>query len=107
MTNLESSNNQVYLEKLHYLLSRTSEGSTICPSQIPRLLNKEDSINYPNWRELMDSVRSLIWEQVKIGNVQVTQKGEIRKYEERNEIKGPIRVKKGINWTEDLLIHQD
>ncbi|WWC60524.1 uncharacterized protein I303_103098 [Kwoniella dejecticola CBS 10117] len=91
---------QAYLSTLHHLLSRTSEGSTICPSQIPRALNKENPERYPDWRALMDPVREVVWDQVRRGIVEVTQKGEVREYKSRGEIRGPIRVRKGPKWDE-------
>ena len=48
----------------------------------------------------MDPVRDLVWQDVKVGKLQVTQKGEVRTYVERREIKGPIRVKRGPKWGE-------
>ncbi|WWC88102.1 uncharacterized protein L201_003006 [Kwoniella dendrophila CBS 6074] len=100
---ITKSDREIYLKTMHKLLSRTSEGSTICPSQIPRKLHEENSQDYPNWRELMDPVRQVIWEQVNLGIVNITQKGEIRNYDERFQIKGPIRIKKGENWNENLI----
>jgi len=85
---------------LHILLNRTKPSSTICPSQIPRQLHKEDSARYPDWRGMMDEVRDIVWKEVQEGRVEVTQGGEVRKYEEREEIKGPIRVRREPKWTD-------
>ncbi|WRT65906.1 uncharacterized protein IL334_002857 [Kwoniella shivajii] len=106
-TDISESDRKAFLSKMHYLLSRTSSGSTICPSQIPRSLHDTDPSRYPNWRDLMDPVRQIVWEQVNKGNVQVTQKGEIRSFDQRNDIKGPIRVKKGEHWNESLIQSED
>ena len=81
------------------LLSRlSSDTATICPSQIPRLLNKESPSLYRDWRAMMGPTREVVWEQVKSGRVQVTQTGEVRDYEDRDQIKGPIRVRRGPEW---------
>nr|XP_031859322.1 uncharacterized protein CI109_005163 [Kwoniella shandongensis]KAA5526394.1 hypothetical protein CI109_005163 [Kwoniella shandongensis] len=90
------------LTTLHYLLSRTSPNSTICPSQIPRSLHDTSPSSYPDWRSMMDEVREVVWEEVKAGRAVVTQRGETRDWEGRGEIKGPIRVKKGDKWDESL-----
>ncbi len=48
----------------------------------------------------MDEVRDIVWKEVQEGRVEVTQGGEVRKYEEREEIKGPIRVRREPKWTD-------
>jgi len=83
---------------LYALLSRTKENSTICPSQIPRQLAKEGRVG--EWRSLMPSVREAVWAEAKKGIVEVTQGGEVRKWEEREELVGPIRVRRGPKWSE-------
>ena len=86
-------------QKMNELLSKlTSSSSTICPSQIARGLNKEYPARYPDWRAMMDPVRDIVWEEVMKGTVEVTQGGEVRMLEEREGLKGPIRVRRGENW---------
>lgn len=80
------------------LISHTQVSSTICPSQVPRTLHDRSPRTYPDWRAMMDEVRDEVWEQVRAGTVQVTQRGDVRDYEGRFDIKGPIRVKRGPNW---------
>lgn len=81
------------------LLSKLSSSSaTICPSQIPRALHKETPSTYRDWRGLMEPTREIVWEQVRSGRVQVTQAGEVREYEDRGSIKGPIRLRRGPEW---------
>jgi hypothetical protein len=88
------------LDKMNHLLSRlSSSSSTICPSQIARGLNKDDSARYPDWRAMMNFTRGVVWEQVRDGRVQVTQGGEVREYEQRDLLTGPIRVRRGPEWT--------
>lgn len=92
--------------KLYYLISRTKETSTICPSQVARMIHQDDRHAFPDWREQMDPVRSIVWDEVKKGHVQVTQGGEVRPYEERNDLKGPIRVRRGPKWSQVDPVNQ-
>lgn len=48
----------------------------------------------------MQPVRDVVWREVLEGRVEVTQGGEVREYECRNEIRGPIRVRRGKKWVE-------
>jgi len=86
-------------QKMNELLSKlTSSSSTICPSQIARGLNQDHPARYPDWRAMMDPVRNIVWEEVRKGTVEVTQGGEVRTLEERDGLKGPIRVRRGEKW---------
>jgi hypothetical protein len=88
------------LKKMSDLLTRlSSDSSTICPSQIARGLNKDNPARYPDWRAIMEFTRTVVWEEVRKGTVQVTQGGEVRDFEDRNSLKGPIRVRRGPGWT--------
>jgi len=109
ITNAKDSNSIVKLDnhkvitevkqKMNELLSRlTSSSSTICPSQIARGLNKDHPARYPDWRAMMDPVRDIVWGEVRKGTVEVTQGGEVRTLEEREGLKGPIRVRRGEKW---------
>ncbi|ORY24664.1 hypothetical protein BCR39DRAFT_507370 [Naematelia encephala] len=80
----------------------TKAESTICPSQIPRSLHDSDRVTYPDWRGMMDQVRDVVWDQVREGRVQVTQGGVVRSLEEREGLKGPIRVRKGPEWDDSI-----
>lgn len=48
----------------------------------------------------MDPVREIVWEEVEKEYVEITQKGEVRSHAERKEIRGPIRVRRGLKWDE-------
>lgn len=98
---LDSSQKRAVLDKLYELVGKTKQNSTICPSQVPRALNQADSKAYPDWRAMMDPVREIVWEEARKGRVQVTQRGEARKYEDRNGLKGPIRVRRGPGWKDE------
>ena len=83
---------------MHTLLASRSASSTICQSEIPRRLHAEHPSRYPDWRGMMDPVRDIVWDAVERGEVEVTQGGGVRTLEQRNEIKGPIRIRRGPEW---------
>ena len=85
---------------LYTLLQHTKAGLSICPSQIPRRLHEENKAQYPDWRGMMEFTREVVWEEVRRGAVHVTQGGEVRPYEGRGEVRGPIRVIRGERWEE-------
>ncbi|ORX35426.1 hypothetical protein BD324DRAFT_652555 [Kockovaella imperatae] len=86
------------LQAMHALLSPRAKDSTVCPSEIARKLHNDDVSRYPDWRVLMDSVRDEVWKAVEIDQVQVTQGGKVRDLEDKDNLKGPIRVRKGPEW---------
>jgi hypothetical protein len=47
---------------------------------------------------MMDEVREVVWDEVREGRVEVTQGGDKRDWEMREELKGPIRVRRGEKW---------
>ena len=49
---------------------------------------------------MMDEVRRVVWDQVRSSKVQVTQKGQVREWDDRENVKGPIRVRRGEQWDE-------
>lgn len=92
-------NREETLSVMYHLLSRLSaQTSTICPSQIARRLHELQPDDYPDWRLLMDPVRDVVWEEVASGKVEVTQGGVARSIEERAGLKGPIRVRRAVNF---------
>jgi hypothetical protein len=91
--------------KMYQLLSRlSSNSSTICPSQIARGLNQDCPARYPDWRGMMNFTRELVWAEVRKGRVEVTQGGEVRKWQDRNTLKGPIRVRRGEKWGDETSV---
>ena len=83
---------------MYRLISRTQQSSTICPSQVARTMHADDQRTYKEWRPLMEPVRAVVWDDVKEGLLEVTQKGEVRDWAKRAELKGPIRVRRGPKW---------
>lgn len=72
-------------EKILELLHERNEGSTICPSEVARALDKDD------WRELMDKVRDVADDLMADKKIYVTQRG--KKISSAVDAKGPIRLK--------------
>ncbi|GFZ43288.1 hypothetical protein JCM24511_01007 [Saitozyma sp. JCM 24511] len=97
---LSDKQRQATISTLYELISRTKPSGTICPSQVSRALHSDDKAQFPDWRELMDPVREVVWEEVRRGRVEVTQGGDRREWEKRKEIKGPIRIRRGPRWDE-------
>jgi hypothetical protein len=99
-THLNDEQRQATISTLYELISRTRPSGTICPSQVSRALHSGEKAQFPEWRELLDPVREVVWEEVRRGRVEVTQGGNRREWEKRKEIKGPIRVRRGPRWDE-------
>lgn len=55
----------------------------------------------------MDPVRDFVWDQASKGYVQVTQGGIVRSFDEREHLKGPIRVRRGPRWDEGDLNREE
>lgn len=43
----------------------------------------------------MEPIRDVVWDEVAVGRVEVMQRGVARSLEERDGLKGPIRVRRG------------
>ena len=48
----------------------------------------------------MGTVREVVWGEVRRARVEVTQGGEVRGYEEREGVSGPIRLRRGLEWVD-------
>ncbi|KAK6513726.1 hypothetical protein TWF506_008165 [Arthrobotrys conoides] len=66
--------------------------STICPSEVPRTLEKDGEIDNGTWREYMDSIREIVYRLRDAGELQILQKGEVIN-SGPSEVKGPFRVR--------------
>jgi hypothetical protein len=53
---------------------------------------------------MMNFTRELVWAEVRKGRVEVTQGGEVRKWQDRNTLKGPIRVRRGEKWGDETSV---
>lgn len=67
------------------LLAARDAGKTICPSEAARAVGGED------WRELMQPARDAAHELAGLGEVEVTQKGEVV---DVTTARGPVRIRR-------------
>jgi hypothetical protein len=67
------------------LLAARDADKTICPSEAARAVGGDD------WRELMPSAREAAHELVGLGEVEVTQKGEVV---DVTTARGPVRIRR-------------
>lgn len=82
---------------LHRLLSSRAHPKTICPSEAARALSSNElkAANASQWRELMPTVREILWEMRSRGEVEILQKGEpISEDTQLQDLKGPIRARR-------------
>lgn len=86
------------------LIGHLKAESTICPSQVPRKLHDMSPKKYPDWRQMMPHVRQVVWDLVKDGQAEVTQRGEVRSWDMRNNLKGPLRVRRGPKYMPESSI---
>lgn len=77
------------------LLKMRDFPKTICPSEIARALSSGElqMMGASDWRELMNSVREIMWEKRQAGEIEVLQQGEVVETERLEDIKGPIRLR--------------
>lgn len=88
---------------LYTFLTNLRENSTICPSLVARKMHETQPALYPDWRSLMEPVRVVVWNEVEQGRAEVTQGGVVRGLEEREGLKGPIRVRRGKeSWRDEM-----
>ena len=75
------------------LLDERGEGTTICPSDVARVVYGEQQGGGPDdgWRDLMEPVRRAARRLVAEGDVVVTQGGEVV---DPDEARGPIRLRR-------------
>ncbi|MFF7682550.1 DUF3253 domain-containing protein [Microbacterium sp. NPDC007973] len=67
------------------LLAARDAGKTICPSEAARAVGGEE------WRDLMQPARDAARELVDLGEVEVTQKGEVV---DVTTARGPVRIRR-------------
>ena len=81
-----------------YLAAR-EHPKTICPSEVARALSlgELNTANVSDWRDLMPTVREMLWNMRSRGEVEILQKGQpILEDTELQNLKGPIRARKCI-----------
>jgi len=67
------------------LLAQRDPGKTICPSEAARAVGGDD------WRDLMQPARDAARELVGLGEVEVTQRGEVV---DVTTARGPVRIRR-------------
>jgi Protein of unknown function (DUF3253) len=77
------------------LLAATRQGSTICPSQVARRLEREER----DWRALMPRVRECAHALAREGRLEVTQRGVVLSPQE--DWRGALRLRRPIRSTYD------
>lgn len=95
----ESLQQDVLRPHLIRLLNSRASPKTICPSEGPRALSRNElqEIGASDWRELMDGARAIVWQMRDAGEVEIMQKGEVLGGEVGLEdVKGPIRVRRKV-----------
>ncbi|KAK6337961.1 hypothetical protein TWF696_001434 [Orbilia brochopaga] len=69
-----------------------NSSSTICPSEVPRGLEKDGEIAPGTWREHMDDVREVVFRLRDEGVLEVLQRGQVVRVP-LEDVTGPIRVR--------------
>lgn len=96
MENNSTDINQVLTAQLHRLLSSRDYPKTICPSEATRALSAAElqNLGVPSWRDLMPTVRQILWDMRQLGEVEILQKGVlVPETVKLEDIKGPIRAR--------------
>ena len=95
VTNVD--NTGVLMPHIDRLLSARDYPKTICPSEVARALTAAElkACDATDWRNLMPSVRDILWSMREKGEVEILQKGSLLPQGiELGEVKGPIRARR-------------
>ena len=82
---------------LNAFLEKREPPKTFCPSEVARALTAAELEveQVGEWRELMPSIRELVWEKRASGELQVLQKGMLIGDDVTlGDLRGPIRVRR-------------
>ena len=97
---MASSHTQAILKPhLDRLLSARAHPKTICPSEVARALSQDGlkAADASDWRDLMPTIREMLWELRARGEVEVLQKGEpVPEDIQLQDVKGPIRARRCV-----------
>ena len=97
MASQSSSADEFLVRRINELLCTRDYPKTICPSEVPRSLNESEleALGVTHWRNLMPTVREVLWAMRQQEEVEILQRGEpIAETTKLNDIKGPIRARK-------------
>lgn len=87
----------VLRSRLRALLDQRHHPKTICPSEVARSLTAQElqDIGVCEWRDLMPSIRRLVYDARAAGEVEILQRGAVVGPDvSPNHITGPIRVRR-------------
>ena len=81
---------------LNRLLCSREYPKTICPSEVARATSAKEleDLGFEEWRDLMPTIREVLWGMRQRGEVEILQKGNVVRDIELQDIKGPIRARK-------------
>ncbi|MEM9028257.1 MAG: DUF3253 domain-containing protein [Pseudomonadota bacterium] len=85
MTTSKSFNDSEIASAILHLCDVRGMQKTICPSEVARLLTRED----PSWRALMPDIRRVAAKLAAQGQIATTQRG---KQVDAEHVRGPIRL---------------
>ena len=93
----DDSETMMVLDKhLAELLHSREYPKTICPSEVARAFSKSElsHTGTSHWRDLMDPIRSMLFDMRSNGQVEILQRGEVIPHDRSLEnIRGPIRAR--------------
>ena len=98
-TNSKADAEEIIKAHLDRLLSSRQYPKTICPSEVARALSSDERemAHVSEWRELMPTIREVLWKMRSCGEVEILQKGEpLPEGSELQDVKGPIRARKRL-----------
>jgi len=84
-------------ERLEKFLQSREHPKTFCPSEVARSFSTRElrMAGVSEWRELMPTIRSLVWARKNAGDLQVLQGGQpLADDLNLEDLKGPIRIRK-------------
>jgi len=84
-------------ERLEKFLQSREHPKTFCPSEVARSFSTRQlsMAGVSEWRDLMPTIRSLVWTRKNAGDLQVLQGGQpLADDLNLEDLKGPIRIRK-------------
>jgi hypothetical protein len=87
-------------DHLTSLLQTRAYPKTICPSEVARALSPAElkACGATEWRDLMPTIRNMVWEMRDRGEVEILQRGQVLGTEVGVEdVRGPVRVRKTVH----------
>lgn len=85
------------VDRLNEFLDSREHPKTFCPSEVARSISAGDlrKAGVPEWRDLMPTIRSLVWTKKNDGDLEVLQGGQpLADDLSLEDLKGPIRIRR-------------